>query len=514
MNHPPLATALRTRARAIGQWLLTPQAIWWAALLLLPITAARLVRAASTVDLSQVSEVWAALAYDWHAGTPYRPLFSELGYGGTRYFPASMALQSAAMSVASPAGSGYVVTVLGLVLLLSSGYGLLRQFGVGRFGSLGGISLVFMSLVVQHASVATRGDLLPASLGLCGLWASGLLAEGPVSRTRLACAAVLFAAGWMGKMTSIAAPATALAVFWFGGRRREAIFLLGGSILAAILLAAWAQGYTHGRFLSVVGACANERFSLLQLAGAPVKMLNYLVLLMGLSVPLLLLAVPCALGTQDRRKLGPLMVYIGLSLLVALAIYTGYGTEHNHLLESEVASALFLAAALSSGAVDRQLRILALGACLLASWNLLFSVKADLYIGLARSRKAPTRISRYPQVLELVRGDPNPIFSAFPLLPLERGERPYLLDAWMFAAASERDPAVLRDFHDRLRSERFSAVVLAQNPADPAARAEIDEWFKPGAADLIREHYVPAWSLERFYVLLPRRRAPGTPAPK
>src|SRR5262249_9188248 len=143
-------------------------ALWTLALVLLPLTCWRTVRAIATEDLDPVSQVWCTLADDWQRGVPYRPLLSDEGYGGTRYMPGETLLHSAALRFLPFGAAGFAVTIPALLLLLGSALGILRQVGVKGLAAAGGACLVLASLTLQYAAVSTRGELLSAALQLAG----------------------------------------------------------------------------------------------------------------------------------------------------------------------------------------------------------------------------------------------------------------------------------------------------------------------------------------------------------
>src|SRR5580692_11807523 len=81
--------------------------------------------------LTHVEGVWLACAYDFMHGVFYRPLFSPLGYGGTRYFPLYFVLTGALSKVfGSLATAGISLSAAGVVLALIAVYILLRRLNV------------------------------------------------------------------------------------------------------------------------------------------------------------------------------------------------------------------------------------------------------------------------------------------------------------------------------------------------------------------------------------------------
>jgi hypothetical protein len=469
--------------------------LWIAALLLLPLTAWRLGRAATTQDLDPVSEVWTALAGDWHRGEGYRPLFSETGYGGTRYMPAFTVLQSFSMRFLPLPASGFAVTGVALALLLLAAHGILRQMGLGRLAAAGGSCLLLLSLTLQYSAVATRGELLSMALQLSGFWASGVAASAPASRARLGLAAALFGAAVMAKFTGVSAAMAAVVLLFLGGRRAAAAGVTGGAAAAIALLVGLTQLATDGRFLGVMAACAGGRDS--AWLRIPHRLATNVLELLMFSVPPCLLAVGMAFDRAAWQRLRPLMVLGACSALVAGVVHSGHSIAVNHLMEVEVACALILAAGVAGGVVQRPMALATVGAVVFALWSLLLARDTDLL----RKRAVPARRDQYAEVLPLLEGRKGPLFSTYPLLPLLKGERPVLLDHWMFLVASARAPGMTEDLHRKIRTRTFGALALESDPYDPAGRERVDYWFGPGTADLIRESYEPLYSRKVFFVL-------------
>ncbi len=471
------------------------------AALLAPITAARFARAAAREDIDPPSEVWTALAHDWHHGVPYRPMFSSEGYGGTRYFPGFVALQVAAMRYLPPVASGFAVGALALALLLVGSYGLLGSAGLSPLARAGGACLALMSIAVQEEAVATRADLLAVSLGLCGLWATGVVSGRRAGRLRLLLAAALFAFAWFTKWTSVAAPCLALVVLWRRGDRRASVGLLLGCAAWSLVLVGAMQIVTHGRFLEIILACATGRSSAGDVLRMPYRLLKNVGTLMPPTIPLVLLGLAAACDRAARERAPVLFGYALAALAVTAVVHLGYGVEHNHLIELEVAAALAMVTCLAAGVIHRQLAALVLAACLFFEFNLLL----EPGWGLLRSRTSVTRRARYDAVLPLLRSRRGPLLSEYPLLPILAGERPFLLDPWMFGVVEARRPGPAADLRARVAREDFGAVILSGSPLTEVGRQAIDAWFGPGVGELIANHYAMAFAADAFYVLLPRR---------
>jgi hypothetical protein len=97
------------RWTALPGWLLAA-----AAILVVALSAARvIVFGENEAYLRTESGIWTALALDLREGTFYRPLVDAGGYGGTRYFPLHVVVQSAVIAgVGRPILAGQIVSVV------------------------------------------------------------------------------------------------------------------------------------------------------------------------------------------------------------------------------------------------------------------------------------------------------------------------------------------------------------------------------------------------------------------
>ena len=86
----------RWTVRALPGWLLGASAV-----LVVALSVARLVVfGGNEAYLRTEAGIWTTLAVDLTEGTFYRPLVDENGYGGTRYFPLHVVVQSALIGIA------------------------------------------------------------------------------------------------------------------------------------------------------------------------------------------------------------------------------------------------------------------------------------------------------------------------------------------------------------------------------------------------------------------------------
>ena len=99
--------------------------------------------------------------------------------------------------------------------------------------------------------------------------------------------------------------------------------------------------------------------------------------------------------------------------------------------------------------------------------SLLASASLVAWLGLMVQHRYDDLVPVHSQLQEIVRAAGNsgrPILSDNPLVPLEAGQRPYVLDAFMFRVLQERVPNFGDPMWQMLKQRRFGAVVLVDNP--------------------------------------------------
>ncbi|MFT3913893.1 MAG: hypothetical protein QM704_07205 [Anaeromyxobacteraceae bacterium] len=477
-------------------------------------TALRLPAAWSSGDaLNHVSGAWLALAEDLAHGTFYRPLVDPaLGTGGTRFFPLLFSLHAALRTAgADLLAAGYLLSLASGLSVLAGVYALARGCGRGPPIAAALAVLAFAALAPQEALTSARGDLLPVGLSALGL---ALLAGIPDRvRTRLVLAVLAFGLAFAAKPTALTAPAAGAAWLLLRGDRRAAVALATGVAALAAAVVGAADALSDGRFLALLAACAAGGAGPADLLRGPARLVGELVHEDRAGIVLLCAGLAAALaaapGHLRAARTGPLApaALPALWLLAALAgavvVFSSPGTTSNHLIEAEAASAAAFAGAWEAG---RRARWVARALAPLAA---VAGLAAALHLGAVDHRDS-TRLRDLRAVSAWL--PPGSILSEDPLLPLLRGERPYLLDPFMLRLAAARDAGVAQPLEQRLRSRSFAAVVLYWDLDDP----EFARWYSKvhlgeGVAAAIRGAYEPVRRIGRYVLYLPR--AQGTPQP-
>ena len=178
--------------------------------------------------LSYVSGIWLALGRDLSAGLFYRDLSSDVGYGGTRYFPLFFSLIGLFMRAGlAPLAAGWIASACAALILATGLFRVARGLKLSRDVAIllgvGGLAPYF----VQQTLFEVRADVLAAGLNLWGLsymvplWNQ----EEPGTGARPGLAALAFTLAFATKVTSLAVPLSLLVGASLAGHRREARLL-------------------------------------------------------------------------------------------------------------------------------------------------------------------------------------------------------------------------------------------------------------------------------------------------
>lgn len=467
---------------------------------------------ASGNGLNHVAGAWIALADDAAHGLLYRPLAEPGGAsGGTRFFPLWIGLHAALIRLgADPIRGGLLLALVAAVATLLGAFTLLRRLGLDREPAAAFAALVLAGFAVQLGATAVRGDLLPIALGLFGL---ALVAEDRAPRAVVA-AAALFALAFAAKPTALTAAAAAVAWTFLRGERRAALALAGLTAAGAGAAVLATELLSGGRFLEVLRACAAGGMGPSDLARAPLRLADVLLRAdRGALATLLAAAVALlAAGRRAGAAVGLAALWLAAAVGAALATFASPGTGVNHLAELQAASAVALGAVSALSAVAGRpgigARVARAGGIAAAAAGLVIAAN------LARADLAGSRLADAQVALAAV-PRPGPFLSEDPLVPVVAGERPVLLDAFMYRLLAERDPARARPLADAIAAGRFRAVVLLHDPE----AADAADWYGrthlgPAAIAAVRARYRLAARAGPYFVYRPAPAGEGAPAPR
>ena len=405
---------------------------------------------------SDPSGTWTALAIDLANGDFYRPLVSDDGFGGTRYFPLHVVLHASAIKLGlGPVLAGHLISLGSLIAILVAAYLLLRRMGVQRWVSVCACSLTLGLYSQQLALVEVRGDLLPAALNLWGLVVF------VANRRRLGLTAALFALAFLAKLTTVfGAVAVALSLL-FAGERKAALRFVGWLALgctAGLLAVHIASG---GRALQSFTAVGSGGASWGQiLLRAPALMLQ-IVLPSDLILAVLALAAAAGLPRQERRDVLPLAVLT--TGFITLFMFGSPGVDRNHLIDFDFIAVVFLVASGARGRIPLAQAMTGL------SLAVVIMVPTML-------RQPPPQRATIEKVIAETRSGSGPLLVENPWWAILAGERPFMLDAFNLRIMADRDPQVARALYTRLDTRFFRAVIL-EMPLDQPEFIWGERWY-------------------------------------
>ncbi len=456
--------------------------------------------------LTHVEGAWLTCAYDFIHGVFYRPLFSSLGYGGTRYFPLYFVLTGVCSRIfGSLETSGLALSGGSVVLLCCAAYAFLRRSNVNLLLSVAGVVAVLAADTTQQALLSAKGDSLAAMLNL---WGVVLCLKPKASRGALYLAALLFTLAFATKLTTVFG-VTAVVLAWvFARRYKDASQLALATACGYILVLAAMYFASDGRVFGIFRACASAGGSIFHTLQASIYLL-----FKALEVDpvfLLFLVSAAALGLasykdkEDWTQILP--VYSVLALLVTTAIFGSPGIGINHFLDLHVAGVLLIVLSIS-----RSPQLADVGTGLLALCLLVACVPtAQGLHGDPRRRSFPADAQEAVQRIPVVAGaGSRPILAENPLIVLKTGKTPYLLDPFMFRILARTRPALAKDFWEKMNHRGFSAIILQHDPSSEDGKAwYTDMHFGGEFLQDLDANYAFSYSVGEMYIYTPKPAQP------
>jgi hypothetical protein len=450
--------------------------------------------------LTHVEGVWLACAYDFMHGVFYRPLFSPLGYGGTRYFPLYFVLTGALSKVfGSLATAGISLSAAGVVLALIAVYILLRRLNVSVLLSAASVTSVLAVATTQQALLGAKGDSLAAALNL---WGVVLCVGSQTRRASLHFAALLFSLAFATKLTTVFGVAAVVLAWTFARRYKEALQLAAATVVGCFLVLASMYFASGGRVFAIFRACAGGGGSLSYTLQAPLHLLSKALDVDPAFLLFLVPAVVFGLHSFYGSKSDVLSIYFALVLLVTTVIFGSLGIGINHLFDLQIAAVLLLAVAIS-----RAPHLLEVGTGLLAFALIVAIVPTSQSLHGDFTRPSLRRDSS--EVLRRLTPDRRPLLAENPLIVVNSDKAPYLLDPFMFRILAMKHPELTGDFGEKMKHQGFAAIVLERDPTT----AEGKTWYTDThfGGEFLRDldaQYALSFTTARSYVYTPKAGQP------
>jgi hypothetical protein len=356
-------------------------------------------------------------------------------------------------------------------------YALLLKLKVPRLTAAAFAPFVLAAYCYSTTAGGIKGDLIPAGLNLWGIAAIVAMKPGR-SFPLLIFAAICFVLAIATKLTSVFGVFTA--IVWLLSKKdaRKALVLTVLWLVGIAIAAALTQWASDSRALHIFRMCATGGGGLSALLHGPHRMISDAIHNDRIFVCFWLLAA-VLIALRGNWMSIPSILFV-ITTLGTIAIYGSPGTNCNHLVDLQAAAVLVIATNFAASRdVGRWAAIAATTIVLISAVN--SGVKAVSILHENRHGKMLAALADANQ--STVAG---PLLAENPILPILQGERPYMLDSFMFRVIWWHDPAVTTGFWSDLSNHRFRAVILSSSPSDPTRS---DGNFGALFIDLLQKNY-------------------------
>jgi hypothetical protein len=442
---------------------------------------------------------WLGMAMDARDGVVYRPVVSDMGYGGTRYAPIFPIVVAGFMTAGfSPIVSGFLAGIGATVVALSGMYVLLRRLGSDVIVA-GAMTTFFLAATVVHCMIlGIRCDLLPLGLSLWGMAAVvvGNEAVGAGRRRWFFVApGICFAVAIGCKLTSVFG--IGAAVIWLLAQKkmRSAMELCAATAVCLVVVAGAIEWASHGRAGEILYLSASGGGSIRRLARGPAALIQMIYgdnRVLGVFWPLAFVLV---VATWSWKSLPA--IFLLISTLGTMLIFGSPGTHSSHLVDMTAGAILVLAAPVARRQRLQRDWMVVVGAIVVVS-----AVMCWMQIRFIMRQGEKERMNEALADVERSTSH-GPILSELPLLPILQGERPYMLDAFAFRTIRAKEPSLTEQLWKELDGHYFRAVILSDSPDDPSYSSD-EEHFGPGFVERMEKDYELVSKRGGVYVFVPR----------
>jgi len=469
--------------------------------------ALALAHARDRYQVYAVSGVHLGLAAHANHGTLYPPLSDGERYAGTRYMPlAFLPLAGMARLTGDYVFGGKCQTYALALILCGQLFVILRRRGAEPVIAGALACLVLVSSSGYLACMTIRGDLLPVVLQLSAL----LVIERSSSPRHAIGAAVLCALAVLAKLTAL----WAVPVVFFtllGRRRRLGLQFLGTVLVVLSLSLGLVQVISAGRFANNLAALSlADQESVIRRLGRGLAGLTFHTLA---DPTLTMLLIPASgLGLLFARQDRQWSIYhssLLCSLLVLAVILTERGADYNHTLDLVVLAILVTGsvwqrlgdAQVSLGQV-RQVANFFLIWVLLVTWGSAYTLPLR---DLVENRGGQGVEQFNPRPLASLIGPDERILAEDTLPEVCRGQKPTLLDTFMYARQVQARPELAQALLEKIKGQQFDWI-LTRRPLDGmTADNDFVRNMGPTLIGAIRTHYILRTQADGYFAFVPRR---------
>ncbi len=470
------------------------------------------------------SGVWTSLANDFSHGIFYRPLNSDIGYGGTRYMPLFFVLHGFLIPLFKDPFSAGVFLTLGSAFFMCLGILFaLREWGLSWSKAIPFAGAVQCTITFMMQVLTVRGDFLSAGLVV---WA--LVFFHKYFKTKVALyfflSSLILAFAVLTKITSLYAVAVGGCALVLANRLREGILWVLSSTLMTALFLFSANAFSDGKMLVSFAACATGGMDGMGILLSPYHFLIEILRDPVFAVFLGFAAIVFFVRFRESwRQLH--FIYFIVVIGATLVIFSSPGTSDNHMIDLQVAVFLLLGVEFSKNyGLIKQVGTIMILVC--------------IYIGLSRlpfvpsiqkffeTNGKPTR-ETVQYFYEKYGEKAYPVYSIYTEFSIVPGKTPYIGDLFNLNILMENNPDVKNDLHQKISSQFFGSVVLSNYPnlfkqdfdsKDDVGLQEAKEkfhnhqmqkefyWYQKNPVySLIRQHYEITAVKRPFVFLSPKK---------
>jgi hypothetical protein len=475
--------------------------------------------------LTYGSGVWLSLARDLSEhGVLFRDLSSDLGYGGTRYFPLFFVTISGFLKLGfPPAISGWLAGSIALVVLVTGAHQVARVAGAPRLTAWVAAAAAAGPYFAIEAVFGVRADVMAAGLNLWGVglllpaWQNGVQGR---STTWLAC--VCFALAFATKVTALAIPAAMIAAALATGRVRVGARLggaLAGAVTAILLLAQLASG---GRAFRVwasamfAGTDSSGTLSAFLDAGFLPGLLNSHLVVAAFSASLIALGL--SLFPVDRAarravssRVVALALWVGATAVLGVTLSSPGTVPANQVIEWLAIS--MLTPVIVAGPRLRFQRVTGVAIAVMASWMAIQNVSRAAEM---RSLATADSVRQRQEFVERIRAFDAPILSESALWPVLAAREVVVPDPFAARLVFRSNPELERKLVDEIARRKYTRIILEFDPTSPEGRGmyEFAHFGRPVIAAIEAHYVLDVAALPNAFVFAPRSSGPTVDLPR
>jgi len=441
------------------------------------------------------SGVWLGLAWDFADGVFYRPIISDISYGGTRYVPIFFMLHGSLIALGlPPVGAGVALMQATVALMVLAIAWALIQQGVGRLWALSIAAITFCTTIYQSYLTDVNADYLAAGLSLVALAIYVQAPKGAVSILRLCVVALLCVAAILTKFSTVYVPVA----LWFSllfsrdWGRLAAFTVIGLLSLGACVVAL--NFWSDGRMLNSLAATSGAGTDWDYAAGFLGRFLKE-IFFENPAIGVTFLAALWVWFSRMRNTWhAPLPLSFLMVTLVTIVVFASRGIAGNHVIALHAFSLVVAGAAIVGHVKDRAVLLAAvavLSVIIVATWTPW--APSPLKTLIARDNQTQSQIRATVMRWAPAGGTILSVDASYPIL---LGQRPFLLDAFNLRNFIAQDGAIARDFEHRIAAQEFAVLIVGTT----------QDFTPPGAATHpMQDHYEVVDRLGQFTVMVPKR---------